>query len=119
MTPPPYPLKGNYHLSNFSRIEYFEFYKSTGACPTRTRFPKHEIWINDFRLIRESRKCKQNTLITIFMMAAALIGDVYNAYYETITTTAASGKRGKILTKTWQRYQFSSSFWLPEKITRA
>ena len=75
-------LKGNYHLSNFSRIEYFEFYKSTGACPTRTQFPKHEIWISDFRLIRESRKCKQNTLIFIFMMAAALIGDVYNPYYE-------------------------------------
>ena len=53
------------------------------------------------------------------MMADALIGDVYNAYYETITTTVANGKRGKILTKTWQRYQFSSSFWLPEKITRA
>ena len=50
-------LKGNYHLSNFSRIEYFEFYKWTGAGPTRTRFPKHEIWISDSRLIRGSRKC--------------------------------------------------------------
>ena len=52
------------------------------------------------------------------MMAAALIGDVYNACYETITTVA-SGKSVKISQKLGNDISFPVLSGFQKKITRA